>query len=565
MQAVWMVRSRQILSRFRFFLAIFGYDRNDRSLTHKIYLIYAVVFYTLWAFAVLSLLAGVTAQFLEDIGKLGGQSTGIPISLPNLAVGISTLGLLVWFILAAYRASRRSPIIFSEEDAYLICQTPADRRAVALAWLAGQWPPGAAPIWAIAVTLGFALIEASSQGNLNGADIPRYVLAGFRSLSIVLFLQLGMLAIVWALGVLRLQKDRIRLQLYLLPLVGAALLAVTWFSSGWSGFIPATAPGWALILLPVEIPLQAGYSLSNWGPGMLISLGWAATGLLILTWAAADINLSRAAQESRGLPVRGRSVLSEPSRRTQPAGKGDILGAEHLPSQWFKRLDWEARNKAQSLVLKDLVQSARLHWLTRLGRWIGLYLVGLAVLVIPTLPGSDWTVGALALVYWALMVAQQSTFRLKDDLAKWLLFRQLPVAARQVISGDLIIAWARAVLIAWASLATAAFLEFAGLPVLFGANWTVFLGLALLAAFMIGCIGLFGALDMLRQAKSALLLAGQSPQVGMLSLFLGGSIALIAALLVSQLAWIGILLALGLSAGTAWLILLLGAQRLRRI
>ena len=565
MQAVWMVRSRQILSRFRFFLAIFGYDRNDRSLTHKIYLIYAAVFYTLWAFAVLSLLAGVTAQFLEDIGKLGAHPEGIPISMPDLAVGISTLGLLAWFILAAYRASRRSPIIFSEEDAYLICQTPADRRAVALAWLAGQWPPAAAPIWAIAVTLGFSLVEASSQGNLNGADIPRYVLAGFRSLSIVLFLQLGMVAIVWALGILRLQKDNVRPQLYLLPLVAAALLAFAWFSIGWRGFIPAIEPTWALILLPVQIPLQAGYGLSNWGPGMLISLGWTIAGLLILTWAAAEINLSRAAQESRGLPARGLSVLSEPTRRTQPAGKGKIQGAEHLPSPWFKRLDWQARKSVQSLVLKDLVQSSRLRWLTRLGRWIGLYLIGLAVVVIPSLPGSDWTVGALALVYWALMIAQQSTFRLKDDLAKWLLFRQLPLSARQLFSGDLIIAWARAVLIAWASLATAALLELAGLPLLFGANWTEFLGLALLAAFMIGCIGLVGALDMLRQAKSALLLAGQSPQVGMLSLFLGGAIALVAAFLVSQLAWIGIILAMLLSAGAAWLVLVLGARRLRRI
>jgi hypothetical protein len=565
MQAVWMVRSRQILSRFRFFLAIFGYDRNDRSLTHKIYLIYAAVFYLLWSFAVLSWLAGVTVQFLEVIGKLGGQPAGIPISLPDLAVGISTSGLLVWFILATYRACRRSPLIFSEEDAYLICQTPADRRAMALAWLAGQWPPGAAPIWAIAVSLGFALVEASSKGNLNGADIPRYVLAGFRSLSIALFLQLGMLAIVWALGAWRLQKDHIRPQLYLLPLVGAALLSVAWFSGGLHGFIPSTASGWALILLPLQIPIQAGYGLSNWGPGMLISLGWAVTGLLILIWAAVDLNISRAAQESRGLPSRALSVLSTRSRKTQSTEKIKILGAGHPPSKWFKRLNWQGRDKAQSLVWKDLVQSERLRRWTRLGRWVSLYLVGLSVVVIPALPGSDWAVGALALIYWALMIAQQSTLRLRDDLTKWLLFRQLPLSAQQVITGDLIISWVRAVLIAWASLATAALLEFTGLPLLFGANWIEFLGLALLAAFIIGCIGLIGALDMLRQVKSALLLAGQSPQVGMFSLFIGGGIALISALLVSQLAWIGIILALGLSAGTAWIVLLLGALRLQRI
>lgn len=565
MQAVWMVRSRQILSRFRFFLAIFGYDRNDRSLTHKIYLVYAAVFYILWSFAVLSLLAGATAQFLEDIGKLGAQSSGSPITVPHMAVGISTFGLLVWFILAAYRASRRSPIIFSEEDAYLVCQTPADRRAVALAWLAGQWPPGAAPIWAVAVTLGFALIEASSQGNLNGSDIPRYVLAGFRSLSIVLFLQLGMLAIIWALGVLRLQKDHLRPQLFLVPLVGAALLAVAWFYSGWSGFIPATAPGWAVILKPLQIPFQAGYGLSNWGVGMLIALGWAAVGLLALSWAATALNLSRAAQESRGLPAHGLGVISEPTPTVQPLHKRGVRGTERSPSPWFGRLNWKARRRAQALVLKDLVRSSRLGWLARLGRWIGLYLVGLGVLLIPVLPGSDWAAGALALVYWALLVAQQSTQPLKNDLAKWWLFRQLPVSAREAVSAELTIPWLRAVLIAWASLFTADALKLAGMPAIFGANWGLFLGLALLAIFLIRCISLIGTLDMLRQAKSALVLAGESPQVGTFSLFLGGGIALVIALLVSQLAWGGILLALGLSAAASWLVLRLAARRLQRI
>lgn len=565
MQATWMIRSRQILGRFRFFLAIFGYDRNDRSLTHKIYLVYAGVFYTLWSFAVLSLLAGATAHFLEELGKPGAQPGGAQISVPHMAVGISTFGLLVWFVLAAYRASRRSPILFSEEDAYLICQTPADRRAVALAWLAGQWPPGAAPIWAIAVTLGFALVESSSQGNLNGADIPRYVLAGFRSLSIVLFLQFGLLAITWALGLLRLQKDRLRPRLNLIPLAGAALLAVAWFYSGWSGFIPANTPGWAVILEPLQIPLQAGYGLSSWGTGILISLGWAAVGLLSLSWTAKELNLSRAAQESRGLPAQGWGVLVEPVTRTGPFYNPSIQGSERPPSAWFSRLNWEKRGKAQTLVLKELVQSSRQSWLPRLGRYLYLYLVSLAVLVIPALPGSGWPAGSLALVYWALLVAQQTNFPLKNDLAKWWLFRQLPFSARKTVLGELTLPWVRAVLITWAGLLTADALQLAGVPAFFGSNSALFLGLALIVPFLIRCISLIGTFDLLRQANSALLLAGESPQVGTYSLFLGGGTALIVVLLVSQLAWIGTILGLGLSAVLSWLILRLAVRRLRRI
>ena len=38
MRAAWLVRSRQMVSDFAFWLAIIGYNRRDRSLSHRIYL-----------------------------------------------------------------------------------------------------------------------------------------------------------------------------------------------------------------------------------------------------------------------------------------------------------------------------------------------------------------------------------------------------------------------------------------------------------------------------------------------------------------------------------------------
>ena len=57
MNAVWMVRSRQLASQIRFWVAIVGYDPRDRSIGQNIYLVYLAVFFSLWGFAILSLLA----------------------------------------------------------------------------------------------------------------------------------------------------------------------------------------------------------------------------------------------------------------------------------------------------------------------------------------------------------------------------------------------------------------------------------------------------------------------------------------------------------------------------
>ena len=54
MNAVWLVRWRQLASRMRFWTAIVGYDPRDHSLSHSIYLIYVIIFFSLWGFAMLA-------------------------------------------------------------------------------------------------------------------------------------------------------------------------------------------------------------------------------------------------------------------------------------------------------------------------------------------------------------------------------------------------------------------------------------------------------------------------------------------------------------------------------
>ena len=107
MGAVWLVRSRQMAARFRFWLAMFGYNPRDHSISHKIYLLYAAIFYALWGFMVLTLLADGTGKML----------TATRIEPPaDAALAIAAAGLLGWTLLSALGASRRSPILFTEDE-----------------------------------------------------------------------------------------------------------------------------------------------------------------------------------------------------------------------------------------------------------------------------------------------------------------------------------------------------------------------------------------------------------------------------------------------------------------
>jgi hypothetical protein len=191
MKPVWMVRSRQIAQRLSFWLTLIGYDPHDHSLSHRIYLIYASIFMSLWGFAMLSLAASCTATVLTALG------TG---SVNQIAAQISLLIFVLWFIFQLWQVSHRSPFIFSEEDAYLICQTPVNRNIVALSWFGGDWLSQALPFWALGVTFGFAMIDSRLGEKVVFGDIFLYAVSGLRALSLFFPLHLGLLALLWTLG-----------------------------------------------------------------------------------------------------------------------------------------------------------------------------------------------------------------------------------------------------------------------------------------------------------------------------------------------------------------------------
>lgn len=472
MRTAWLVRGRQMETRFAFWLAAIGYDRRDRSLQHRIYLVYALLFMTGWVFAVFTLFASSGAGLLKSYNPA------------NPAAGAADLALkltLAWVAFSLVQVSRRSPFVFSEDDAYLICQTPLDRRAVALTWFPADWLQKALPFWAALVTLGFSLAEIRLNGNATAKDIPMYVLTGLRALVAFLPVQLGLCAALWAFGALRLSGYGEPPWLRRSAWIGAGAVLL--------GALPA-AP-WQVLFWPLGYPLRAGFGLATWLFGAAVGLALATLGLLALWAASGQLNLSLAAQETTGHEAQQAASRVGDFEQAQALRQRERLGLGRPPTRL------KARPGLWVLPWKDAVQSMQAPgWLELLG-WLEVLGTALAGALLPY-----WEGRLLAAILWVIFLGQVATRRLREDLAHWSLVRLLPMDSSRVLLADLGLSWALGLLLTWLGLIP-------GLPVLGAAG----LGLMLLAPVLTATVLLAAAYDVLHQCSVSALLAGNAPTV----------------------------------------------------
>jgi hypothetical protein len=530
--AAWFIRSRQMATEFRFWLAITGYNPRDRSLSQRIYLVYAAVFFSIWGFAVLSMLAAAAAGLL----------TGITPSAPvTAAAGLSTLALAVWGLYRLFLATRRSPIAFSEDDRYLICQTPADRRAIAIAWFPGAWIASALPFWAIAVVFGFAQVELALSGKATIADAPRYIAAGLRALAVVLPLQAGLLAGVWAAGAHRLQPGNARSPVRLLAPALAIVVLALWLGTSLPGMAQLAQAVWR----GVNFPLLSAYAGQSWLPGVLVSLVTATAGLWLLRAAAAEMNLNQAARESSGEEaLTAVALLGNPDQAAQ-ARDERRLGAPRtsplLNSPRIPALDW-----------KQGLRTLRLFHLRDIAPWLILLSAVLGGVLI-----SGWGPQLWGLVVWTLVAGQQAAAPLRRDLQRWWLLRQLPISNQGLIVSEVLPPAALALTTTWLALLAA-----------FSLTPQVRLALALAAPGAVAVTAVAAALDVLRQSKSVRLIAGIIPDSTALGVILGlfgPGLALFVIYSLPDLGWFAGVVSLALSWLLANFYLKMAASALRKV
>ena len=501
MVAVNWLRSRQEENELSFWFSLASYDKRDRSWLNRAYLVYLFIFLSAWVFAVLTLFAGGGASLLRLLD---------PAAPAQAALLIEVLVLGIWTILMLWQACRRSPVVFSEQDAALLCQTPLKRNQVVLRWFFMPWLKSAVPFWLVAVTLGFSLAEISMPGVIGISRIGEYAAYGLRAWVVLLPVQLAFFALHWIIGVLRLHKDLNRDWLLWPVLCAAVLFFVLLLTAFYRSSVPQiqAVRSFASVLL---YPLRQGFTGNALLPAVAVGVGAALCGLGLLSLVSRSFSLSRAAQETNeSFKLQSAMRYGMVDYVTEAQTK-KRLGVMHAPAQI--QAFWE--NKI--LIWKDLEQTKRTFRFADVFNWISIFSLMLGVALLP-----DFGSRMIALVIWVIWIGRVSVQRIRTDLACWSLVRQLPISPRRFILSEMVFSWA-----------LAAFLSILGFLIgtLIARSaiiWFIFSLPVLTAA-----VALISAFDVIRRSKGVLLLNGTVASVGAIGIFLGILLAMLPFLIFS--------------------------------
>lgn len=513
-----MLYRRRLVTRLAYWLSALGYNLRDRSSSNRMYLAYFVFFWLVWVVAVFALLGQTLAEWLVRL----------PVEPAPLIANLVLLGLVAWGLVQLWDAARRSPFVFTEEDAFLICQTPVSRRRVGLALFFSHFSGVFLPFAAGAVILAFALAEIQ-VGHERAGFLIQYVVNSLRALSIVLVLQAALLAAAWGVGALRLRGRHLPwLRPVVLALIG--LLAAAWAAA------PSMPGPWQVLRAPLYYPLQAAFGIggAGWAAGLALGLLLLAAGLAFLAAASPSINLSQAAQET------SRRAAVQLARRYSNFDLAETillrqrLGGAHAPSRLLRSPG------AWALLQKDLLQSGRSLGLGQVLPW--LWLFGLSVGMFLPL---GWLVRLVLAGIWAITLGGLASHRLRSDLARWWVLRSLPLSAAGLLWAELCQPVCLAALLGWVALLLTGVLLPEGLLA------------AALLPFLSASAALSAACDILRRSQSRALMSPSIAEENVPQTNIWGAVQGAASVLapLGLVTWID--LRFGAGSGLAWAALVL--------
>ncbi|MCB5229250.1 MAG: hypothetical protein LHW44_04170 [Candidatus Cloacimonetes bacterium] len=533
MGAVGWLRFRQEKQELNHWLS-YAFVPQERSWENTLYLIYLAIFFSVWWFVVLVFFAGGGATIL----------TGINPEKPHLVAIIFELcAFLIWFVFAGYRGLRRSPVVFSEEDAYLVCQMPLNPRKVCLRWMLIPWLKSLLPFAVFAITLGFSLAEITLvNGEITITRLMAYASQGLQALLVCIPFHLILFTLVWVIGVLRMNARRMKrrptvavlvfglLCLFLLSQIGNTL-----------GLTPGILGSW---YYPAVDFFLAGFGYRSLGVASMI--GWCLAAICItLLWIISDqFSPSWAAQETK-----------EIDRLKSLERYGFSFQARELRIKRRLRLrdnpawtpGWEG---PAALIWKDLLQ----YWRGFSGGdfFDLLFFISsmMGFIYLPTLSSRFFVI-----VFWAMQTAKLTTTRLQNDLSRWVIFKQLPMPRYQWILAELSVGSLLVGAVSLIGMALGSILAGRFLPV----------EVMLLPGMIVSVAGM-ASFDLIRKARTDLMLRGSSPTVSELSTVGGALCAGIPVILETLIkGWPGKLIAILASMLIAVLMLNFAVDALRTV
>ena len=467
---VWVLFHRRTFARLAYWLRVLGYDLRDRSFNNRIYFVYFSAFWLAWGVGVFAILGSSLAKAFDFLPAISPQT---------LVIQSGAFILAAWGLMKFGQFIRRSPFVFSEPDAYLVCQTPVSRRKVGLAWFLMDWFRTALPFAAGAILLAFALTNIALSGASDIQDLPAYFAASLRAAAIILPLQMGLQAGLYALGAWRLRRDRLTTSVLWLRitviLLGIGLLAALIY------------PSWrSVFLTPIIIPLQAAFGSLASPTGWLL---WALAVLYLLLGIASllagtsRMHLGQAAQETRMESVIRQANTMMNSELVENLKQRSKISATRASNKLrVKKGIWV-------LIWKDLIQSWRSLRFSQITKWAYIFILSLGVFLL-----SDWGARLILGGFWMVVLGGLVTDRLRNNLSNWWLLRSLPFSNSTLLLALLGPTSVLGIILGWLALALSSPLT--------AFDWLA----AALLPFLVACAALGTARDILSHVKPSVLL-----------------------------------------------------------
>lgn len=515
LKAIHWLRSKQEENELGYWLSFVAYDLQDRSLINKAYLLYLVIFFFFWFMTVFFFFA-----------KVGGMA----LSLLNPDQAATTTVTIIWVVLACwnlfglFKSSRRSPIVFSETDQALVCQTPVSRRALVMRWLWMPWFKNTLLFWVLALVLGFSTAELHFAGVASSDAIFHYFGFGIRTLIQMIPVHLTFFAFQWVVGVIRLQKNDKRdwiifpaLAFGLIPLVILIFDKIFTGIDG-SGFL-------SLFISPDYINgIGSSPFLLDFGTALLV--------LGLLFAVSRHFNLNRAAHETSEL-----EMLTSAAKY----GFTDLVEQKRLQNRLSSKhkIELTARVKGSAaLTWKNRIQVLRGWNWKQVFPLLTLFSI---MLGLPLVPG--FLSKLLVVFFLVFQIGPIMTQRLRSDLACWPILQQLPIRKPLILIRDIVSGLPLLLAIGLLGLAFSALF-----------SKTLALNLLFILPGLLATLGFTAAIDIFRKSKSDLLMNGNVPSVGTQGVILGVIGAVIPLWVASSLPnLVGLLLSTAASLLVAWI------------
>lgn len=414
MNAAHFLRSRQERQELRYWLSIVSFDIDDRSFVNRAYLFYLFAFFSVWFLAVLVFFASGAIKLFA----LAGMS-----DIARLTIGMEAALLAIWLLIGLFQALRASPLILSETDALILCQTPLARAGVILRWFVMPWIKSYVPFGFLFILVGFILAETAGFSSLG--NLITYILFGVRNALLLLPLHMALLAVIWTVGLVPFRRPHSLLWLKAIltaVLVAIALLAVLLFFS--SPLLPAPVVQWAERLPGIWLTWLAA-SPSVAFSLLMIAVPVAALSLLCLV--SRRVNLSHLAETT---------VVTELIQSLQRFGfsssaddevlKGRLSGKQATrlgpPAAGWQALAWLNKSRVK-----------RRFSVKSLQPWLMILIFSFSLALIPLTLAS-----LFVLLFFIQHIAQIATNSLTQNMNVWSLLRQLPFTPAEIIRGHLL-------------------------------------------------------------------------------------------------------------------------------